>query len=704
MTRPVLHIPPLVILAVAVLLALVLSGGAVLLATGGPYLDLPPGAVALRVGNIGLTATDLMEEPDQLGRFDAMQAFFDRQSLITAELARPQVDIAWVLPDGTRGAAVLAPRPRGLSDLPVLFWFQQGVGILALLVGGWVLSFRRHDWGAAMFGLTSLFVPVFALAASVYSTRQIALEGDLFATLSAINHFGAVGFGAALVGLFLMYPRPLLRARWLVPIFGVYGALYLADTLRLGEATIVPLIVMSQMLGAIVVAAVQWWRSRNEPLDRAGLRWFFLTSLVGCSLFIGLSVMPPALGLSESGFLAQGYAFGFFNFMHVGLALGLTRWRLFDLDRYAYYIWLWLAGAVLIVMLDLALLEVLRQQPWASLSVALLIAGFVYFPIRQFLLRRLFATRGASIEGRVAEVLTVALAPTAQQHNQRWNALLEGVYAPASPPAPLAQDLAAPQIADSGLALDIPGIDGLQPRRLRYASGGRRLFNSGDVETARTLIQLHTLVGQSRDAYDQGVDVERARISRDVHDNIGAQLLSALHTPEGPRKDDLLRDTLTDLRNIINDGFRARFSLSEIAADLRIELADRLELQEIELDWTGPDGAARRTLDFRQANALRSILREAVSNTIKHARAGRLCVTLDLEGDRLTLDVQDDGCGFDDATALRGNGLANIAERARMLGGEARIDGQGGGTRLRVALPLDPVPAPSVVPAAMRPA
>src|SRR5699024_5770749 len=114
---------------------------------------------------------------------------------------------------------------RGLGDLPAVFWFQQAVGMLALLVGGWVLALRAFMPGAMMFGLTSLFVPVFALSASVYSTRFIALEGGLFGLLSGVNHFGAVAFGAALVGLFLMYPRPLVRARWLWLVFGGYGVL-----------------------------------------------------------------------------------------------------------------------------------------------------------------------------------------------------------------------------------------------------------------------------------------------------------------------------------------------------------------------------------------------------------------------------------------------------------------------------------------------
>lgn len=690
--------PPAATLAVAALLAVLGPALAIWLVLMQPQLDLPHGAVPISIGGIELSATDLIEEPDMLAHFSLISAFYNRQTQLAQILREDSVATVWSLPDGSLAAASLAPRPGRMSDLPGAFWFQQGVGVLALLVGGWVVALRGSMPGAAMFGLTSLFVPVFALPASVYSTRFIALDGNLFRILSGLNHFGAVAFGAALVALFLMYPRRMVGVRWLWLVFAVYGTIYLGDQLQLWPTTLVPLIVMSQMLGAIVMAIIQWVRARGEPLDRAGLRWFFLTSLMGCSLFVALSVMPPALGLSDAGLLPQGYAFGFFNLMHIGLAFGVTRWRVFDLDRYAYYVWLWLAGAILILAMDLLLLAWLGRQPWASLSVALLVVGFLYFPLRQFLLRWLFTSRNTKIERHTAELLGVALAPTPAQQESRWDALLVAIFDPAAGIERLVDPSdrtrpEMPRIAENGLALEIPAASDLAPRRLRYAAKGRRLFNRDDEETARTLLDIHDLVSQNRDAYESGVRGERERISRDVHDNIGAQLLSALHTADGSRKDDLLRDTLGDLRGIINAGFNAQFDLAEIVADLHTELADRLELHNLELDWPQNEfSLAGVTLDFRQTNSLRAILREVASNTIKHAGATRLTVMLSYQDNRLELIVRDDGCGFTGGGADGGNGLANIAERAHLLNGVASIRKQGksGGTEVTVTLSLSP--------------
>lgn len=63
--------------------------------------------------------------------------------------------------------------------------------------------------------------------------------------------------------------------------------------------------------------------------------------------------------------------------MDIGLALGLTRFRVFDLDRDAYLVWLWVGSAFLVIRFDFAFLYLLRGQSWASLSLARLVASIV---------------------------------------------------------------------------------------------------------------------------------------------------------------------------------------------------------------------------------------------------------------------------------------------------------------------------------------
>jgi signal transduction histidine kinase len=237
---------------------------------------------------------------------------------------------------------------------------------------------------------------------------------------------------------------------------------------------------------------------------------------------------------------------------------------------------------------------------------------------------------------------------------------------------------------------------------LRYAAQGRRLFSSEDAKLATAALNMHRVVDQSHLAYERGVNVERDRISRDVHDNIGAQLLSALHAAEGSRKDALLRDALTDLRQIISDGFRSDFRLTDIFADLRAEMGDRLEAHGIAFDWNEAEfiNWDQRRVPFLLVNTLRSVLREATSNIIKHAGAGRVCVTLTQSGDMLEIKITDNGVGFDASAVVRGEGLNNMTERATSQGGTVSFSREGGLTGVHLRVPLERSGAREMVQAA----
>ncbi len=677
------------------MLGLALSLLSLLVALAQPHIDIPKNAVPVQIGDIEIIPSDLIEEPDQLGSYAAIEAFRDRQTDIRAQLDQSQISATYMNAQGAQVAGTFDIRPRGLSDLPWTFWFQIAVGMISYLIGIWVLSLRPDDWGARMFSLTAFFLVFSTHSAAIYSTRQVALDGALFATLSNINAFGAMTFGIALVGLFSQYPRSLFRPIWLLIPTVIFGAGIVGNTFHIGPDNLIGITTLSELLVALLLGAVQWYLSRREPLNRAGLRWFILVSLLGCSLFIFLSMAPTTLGLTETALVSQGIAFSFFNIMHVGLALGVMRYKVFNLDRWSYYIWLWLSGMVMIILLDILLIRFLQWQPWFSLGAALLISGFLYFPLRQMLLRFLLHSRSATLKGRMPEIVGAALSQTHAESEKRWDALLSNVFAPLAPPEEADRPVTTPMIDENGLALLLPGLDGIAPRRLRYALNGRRLFSPDDTEVASNMVQTYMLAAESRRAYERGVNLERDRISRDVHDNIGAQLLSALHSREVSRKDDLLRDSLSDLRSIINDGFQSDFGLLPLLADLRQETAQRLEAKGIALNWIDPvnDAAAEGPIiSFALVNGLRSMLREVVSNVLRHSQARTLWVTITQTDMVLTLDIQDDGKGIDPEQQNQdGNGLANIHERADALLGKctirARADGQSG-TWIEIILPL----------------
>ena len=89
-------------------------------------------------------------------------------------------------------------------------------------------------------------------------------------------------------------------------------------------------------------------------------------------------------------------------------------------------------------------------------------------------------------------------------------------------------------------------------------------------------------------------------------------------------------------------------------------------------------------------NAIYRICQEALSNACRYSKSDKVCVELAQNGNRLEIEVRDQGVGFDpDAVPDSRYGIAGMRERARLLGGTFSIQsGPGKGTRVRVELPL----------------
>ena len=101
------------------------------------------------------------------------------------------------------------------SSLPPQFWIQLISGVVSFLIAMLVWSVRPSNAPAGMFALSGAGLMLSALSAAIYSTRELALDEHLFSWLSIANHLGAIGFGMAMIALFLIYPKQLIRKRWL---------------------------------------------------------------------------------------------------------------------------------------------------------------------------------------------------------------------------------------------------------------------------------------------------------------------------------------------------------------------------------------------------------------------------------------------------------------------------------------------------------
>ena len=191
---------------------------------------------------------------------------------------------------------------------------------------------------------------------------------------------------------------------------------------------------------------------------------------------------------------------------------------------------------------------------------------------------------------------------------------------------------------------------------------------------------------------EQVTEKERKRIAGDLHDDLGAKLLTIIHTSESERISTLAREALEEMRLSVRGLTGKPMRLADALADWRAETVMRLGQASIEADWRGPPEEIEQLLPARGFVQTTRILREAVSNIIKHSGATQCKVRCTISERQFGLTVQDNGKGIPaelEGKLDRGHGMSSMKHRAKQMQGQCLVEsGPGYGTVIRLTLPL----------------
>jgi signal transduction histidine kinase len=290
-----------------------------------------------------------------------------------------------------------------------------------------------------------------------------------------------------------------------------------------------------------------------------------------------------------------------------------------------------------------------------------------------------------------AAVAQVALTHKTELRAERWRELQQQIFEPLEIRAVVGDVPDSAVILADGVELVIPPAAGAPALSLRYPWRGRGLFGHAHRQLAAQLATLLRQLEAGRDAYGRGVLEERLRIARDLHDDVGARLLSGLHRQDVSQTHEAMRGAIFDLRTIVSGLSGKELVLSDVLADLRHETAERLDAAGIALDWPPPELEGPDILvSYRVYKNLTSACREIVSNAIRHAQASRVVASVRYTRESLDMTLYDDGIGLPRATGGRRSGLANLEQRIVELGGDLSFPPVEHGTRVEMSLPLAP--------------
>ena len=198
-------------------------------------------------------------------------------------------------------------------------------------------------------------------------------------------------------------------------------------------------------------------------------------------------------------------------------------------------------------------------------------------------------------------------------------------------------------------------------------------------------------------------EAERARIARELHDDISQQLallsidleLLLGGAPDAPARQmagealDRTQTLARSVHDLSHSLHPAKLRLIGLVAAMQ-GLQRELTQTGVAITFTYQD--VPRTLPPDLTLCLFRIAQEALQNAIRHGRASNVTVRLQGEADRLALTITDDGVGFEvDPAYGRGLGLVSMDERLEAIGGTLTIRSRpGAGTRLDVVVPLRP--------------
>jgi signal transduction histidine kinase len=194
----------------------------------------------------------------------------------------------------------------------------------------------------------------------------------------------------------------------------------------------------------------------------------------------------------------------------------------------------------------------------------------------------------------------------------------------------------------------------------------------------------------------------RLSLARDVHDSIVQFLAGAAFRIEALKRSagsgNAINAELDELKRLLLEeqgeirGFvlalrRDRdIDLTEAVAELRA-LAERLS-QQWSVDCRITANGARASIPIRLQLDLQQLLREAVANAVRHGGADRIDVALGVDGDRLQLNVADNGSGFAKGKGQRVTEPWSLKERVERANGSMRLVSSPGSTNITISLPL----------------
>jgi len=199
----------------------------------------------------------------------------------------------------------------------------------------------------------------------------------------------------------------------------------------------------------------------------------------------------------------------------------------------------------------------------------------------------------------------------------------------------------------------------------------QRVVEIQETERRNLAAELHDRLGQDLAAINLNLHLVKDQLSTGSRTKVGPRLDDSIALVE--RTVEVVRDVAGTLRPLVLDDYGLTVTLQSHGEQFAARSGIRVSVE-------APQPVPRLPQDAEMA--LFRISQEALTNVLKHAKAGAVHLTLAVDAESVSLAIADDGCGFDAESAMdhrtRGLGLLIMQERLRAVDGSLRIESQPG--------------------------
>ncbi|OQX13162.1 MAG: hypothetical protein BWK73_12915 [Thiothrix lacustris] len=470
--------------------------------------------------------------------------------------------------------------------IPLKTWVFSLLFMTVPMLSVFVWSYQSKKLAPALLLYAGVGYYLFYMIGTLTLAKELAFSGAL-AELLAVSEFAFLGiYIFSFTVLFSYYPNRLVNKYWL---YG-FAAFLIFCVVNFhfgwmdfyGHNFLIPS--FSAFGFSTALSQFQVNASKREPVARMAARMMQMSIIFPFFPIMGLYVLPLMLGTEPIISIHVVRILGIAVFM--GVAVGILRFRLFEAEYWWLRSWLWLLGGVLVVFIDILFVGVLHLTQMYSLGLSVLVAGFLYFPLRQWLMRKLMPLDGQSVQDFLPTFSSLMRnAVFRDEFEQRWQEALRIRFQPLHVSVqPYAIPLAA--LADNGLHLDVPSLGGVNSYRLTGKQMGMRLFGKNNLKMVTSLLDIARIASNASERRQQAVLTERTRIMQDLHDTVGAKLLTLSHTLPTPQHKQAAQESLQTLRDVIHLTLqKSPLTLGESLADWRLEAMERAEAANLQLFW-----------------------------------------------------------------------------------------------------------------------